>query len=104
MNDFIVKATALALKQVPECNSSWQGDFIRQYEKVDVCVAVATPSGLITPIIPDADLKGLVEISGLVKELAGRAKINKLKPEEYQVNKKLFIFLMFIICRVVLLL
>lgn len=86
VNDFIVKAAALSLKKVPECNSAWYGDFIRQYETVDVCVAVATPSGLITPIVPDADKKGLVSISGRVKELAARAKINKLKPEEYQVK------------------
>ena len=85
VNDFIVKAAALALKKVPECNSAWYGDFVRQYETVDVCVAVATPSGLITPIVSDADKKGLVSISGKVKELAARAKINKLKPEEYQV-------------------
>lgn len=86
VNDFIVKAAALALKKVPECNSAWHGEFIRQYDTVDVCVAVATPSGLITPIVAEADKKGLVSISGKVKELAGRAKINKLKPEEYQVN------------------
>lgn len=86
VNDFIVKAAALALKKVPECNSAWYGDFIRQYETVDVCVAVATPSGLITPIVGDADKRGLVSISGKVKELAARAKINKLKPEEYQVK------------------
>ena len=85
VNDFIVKAAALALKKVPECNSAWYGDFVRQYETVDVCIAVATPSGLITPIVSDADKKGLVSISGKVKELAARAKINKLKPEEYQV-------------------
>ena len=84
VNDFIVKAAALALKKVPECNSAWYGDFIRQYETIDVCVAVATPSGLITPIVTEADKKGLVSISGKVKELAARAKINKLKPDEYQ--------------------
>ena len=84
VNDFIVKAAGLALKKVPECNSAWYGDFIRQYETVDICVAVATPSGLITPIIPAADTKGLVAISGKVRELASRARINKLKPEEYQ--------------------
>ena len=85
VNDFIVKAAALALKRVPECNSAWHGDFIRQYDQVNVCVAVATPAGLITPIITDSNVKGLVEISRNVKELASRAKINKLKPEEYQV-------------------
>lgn len=85
VNDFIVKAAALALKQVPEVNSAWHGDFIRQYDNVDVSIAVATPSGLITPIVKDADLKGLVGISGEIKELAGRAKNNRLKPEEFQV-------------------
>lgn len=87
VNDFIVKAAALALKKVPECNSAWHGNFIRQYDNVDICVAVATPSGLITPIISGADGRGLVGISGKVKELAARAKMNKLLPEEYQVNK-----------------
>jgi pyruvate dehydrogenase E2 component (dihydrolipoamide acetyltransferase) len=89
VNDFIVKAAALALKKVPECNSSWYGEYIRKYETVDLCVAVATPSGLITPIVSDADKKGLILISEKVKELAARAKINKLKPEEYQVSHKL---------------
>lgn len=88
LNDFIVKAAALALKQVPECNSAWHDTFIRQYNTVDICVAVATPAGLITPIINEADKRGLVSISGRVKELATKAKANKLKPEEYQVRPK----------------
>ncbi len=88
LNDFIVKAAALALKKVPECNSAWQDTFIRQYNNVDICVAVATPAGLITPIIREADKRGLISISGRVKELASKAKVNKLKPEEYQVSHK----------------
>jgi pyruvate dehydrogenase E2 component (dihydrolipoamide acetyltransferase) len=104
VNDFIVKAAALALKKVPECNSSWQGEFIRQHENVDICVAVATPAGLITPIIPDSDLKGLVAISGTVKELAQRAKINKLKPHEYQVTLTTIFHIFYICFRAVLLL
>ena len=84
VNDMVVKAAALAAIKVPECNSSWQGDFIRQYKNVDMSVAVQTDVGLITPIIPYANLKGLEEISAEMKDLAGRARENKLKPEEYQ--------------------
>ena len=84
VNDFIVKASALALQDVPEVNSGWHGDFIRQYETQDVCVAVATPNGLITPIIADAGRKGLATISSQAKALAGKARDGKLKPEEYQ--------------------
>lgn len=86
VNDFIVKAAALALNQVPAVNSAWYDDCIREYKCVDVSVAVATPSGLITPIIFDADQKGLVAISNSIKELAARAKEIKLKPEEFQVS------------------
>ncbi len=85
VNDFIVKAAALALKQVPAVNSSWHDEFIREFKRADVSVAVATPAGLITPIIFEADQKGLVVISNSIKELASRAKVNKLKPEEFQV-------------------
>ncbi|GAA5866453.1 hypothetical protein JCM3774_004689 [Rhodotorula dairenensis] len=84
VNDFIVKASALALQDVPEVNSGWHGDFIRQYETQDVCMAVATPNGLITPIIADAGRKGLATISSQAKLLAGKARDGKLKPEEYQ--------------------
>ncbi|KAL3309844.1 hypothetical protein Ciccas_011600 [Cichlidogyrus casuarinus] len=84
LNDFIIKAVSEACLKVPECNSSWMGDSIKQYNVVDVSVAVATPNGLITPIVKDAHLKGLVEISSNVKELASRAKANKLRPEEFQ--------------------
>ncbi|KNC79018.1 hypothetical protein, variant [Sphaeroforma arctica JP610] len=84
VNDFVVKASALACLQVPEVNSSWQGDYIRQYNTVDVSVAVATGSGLITPIVKNCHAKGLKSISGQVKELAGRAREGKLQPHEYQ--------------------
>ncbi|GAA5975145.1 hypothetical protein JCM5350_000157 [Sporobolomyces pararoseus] len=84
VNDFIVKASALALQDVPEANSGWHGDFIRQYSTQDICVAVSTPTGLITPIVADAGRKGLATISAQAKELAGRARDGKLKPEEYQ--------------------
>ena len=57
INDFIIKAASLACMKVPECNSSWQGDFIRQYNVVDMSVAVATPNGLITPIVTDSHSK-----------------------------------------------
>jgi len=84
VNDFVIKAVAQALKQVPEANSSWQGDFIRQYHTSDISVAVATSSGLITPIVQSADSKGLATISNQVKDLATRARDGKLAPQEYQ--------------------
>lgn len=84
VNDFIIKATALASKRVPECNSAWMGDFIREYHTSDVCVAVDTGSGLITPIVAGAESKGLAEISFEVKELAAKAKEGKLQLHEFQ--------------------
>lgn len=84
INDFLIKAIAAAAKKVPAVNSSWQEGAIRQYSSVDVSVAVATPTGLITPIVKTADGKGLETISNSVKDLAKRARDGKLKPEEYQ--------------------
>ncbi|KAJ1649093.1 pyruvate dehydrogenase complex dihydrolipoamide acetyltransferase component (E2) [Dispira simplex] len=84
VNDFVIKASAQALFKVPEVNSAWQGDFIRQYHTADISVATATPNGLITPIIRNAEARGLSTISNTMKELAGRARANALKPEEYQ--------------------
>ena len=84
VNDFIVKASALALKQVPAVNASWTDTAVIQYNTVDISIAVAIEGGLITPIVRNADLKGLAAISAEVKELAGRAKESKLMPEEYQ--------------------
>ncbi len=84
VNDFIVKAAAMALKAYPEANVSWSDGAVLQYEKADVSVAVATPNGLMTPIVKAAENKGLREISAEVKDLAGRAKDGKLKPTEFQ--------------------
>ena len=84
VNDFVIKAAALALKKVPMANVSFAGDKLLKYNTVDVSVAVAIPDGLITPIIRDADKKGLGQISEEMKDLATRAKDGKLKPEEFQ--------------------
>ncbi|XP_023296445.2 dihydrolipoyllysine-residue acetyltransferase component of pyruvate dehydrogenase complex, mitochondrial isoform X3 [Lucilia cuprina] len=84
VNDFIIKATAIACRKVPESNSYWMGNVIRQFDNVDVSVAVSTDKGLITPIVFSADRKGVVEISKNVKELAGKARDNKLQPHEFQ--------------------
>ncbi|RHW69833.1 dihydrolipoamide acetyltransferase E2 subunit [Trypanosoma brucei equiperdum] len=83
LNDYIIKAVARANMLVPEANSSWQGDFIRQYRTVDVSVAVATPTGLITPIIKDAQARGLVDISNEMKVLAKKAREGTLQPHEF---------------------
>lgn len=84
VNDFVIRATALALKKVPAANAAWTDDAILQYENADISVAVATPTGLITPIIKAAETKGLIEISNAMKDLAKRARDGKLKPEEFQ--------------------
>jgi len=74
----------LALKKVPAANASFTDTAIRMYSDIDVSVAVATPAGLITPIVKHADQKGLAAISSEMKVLAGKAKDGKLKPEEFQ--------------------
>ena len=84
VNDFVIRASALALKQVPAANASYDPEGILYYEHADVSVAVATPNGLITPIIKAAEGKGLATISGEMKDLAKRAREGKLTPEEYQ--------------------
>ena len=84
VNDFIVKACAVAMRDVPEVNSSWTEEAIHQHHNVDISVAVATEGGLITPIVQDADSKGLVAISSQIKDLAARAREGKLKPAEFQ--------------------
>lgn len=84
VNDFIIKASALALRDVPAANASWTEDAIHQYKEVDISVAVATPGGLITPIVRNADVKGLATLSDEVKNLAARARDGKLQPHEYQ--------------------
>lgn len=84
VNDFIVKAVGCALADVPEANSAWLGEVIRTYKKADISVAVATPSGLITPILKDVGSKGLATISAETKALAKKARDGKLAPSEYQ--------------------
>ena len=86
VNDFVIRAAALALRKVPAANASWVDGALRQYGSADVSVAVAIEDGLVTPIVRNADGKGLAEISAEVKELAGRARAKPmaLAPEEYQ--------------------
>ncbi len=84
VNDFIIRAIALAMRKVPGVNTSWTEAAIQQYDDIDVSVAVATEDGLITPIIRSADQKGLAKISIEMKDLALRARDNKLMPEEFQ--------------------
>ncbi|GAB2178964.1 pyruvate dehydrogenase complex dihydrolipoamide acetyltransferase [Dongia sp. agr-C8] len=83
VNDFMIKAYAIALRQVPKANASWSDEGIKQYKSSDISVAVAIPNGLVTPIIRNAEAKTLTQISAEMKELAGRAKAGKLKPEDY---------------------
>ncbi|CAH6722357.1 dihydrolipoyllysine-residue acetyltransferase component of pyruvate dehydrogenase complex, mitochondrial [[Candida] jaroonii] len=86
VNDLLIKAISAAALKVPQVNSAWLGDqgVVRQYSNVDVSVAVATPTGLITPIVKNAHAKGLATISKEVKELGKKAKAGKLQPEEFQ--------------------
>ncbi|CAK7356890.1 unnamed protein product [Dovyalis caffra] len=84
VNDLVIKAAALALRKVPQCNSSWTDNYIRQYNNVNINVAVQTDNGLYVPVIRDADKKGLSKISDEVKNLAQKAKENSLKPEDYE--------------------
>ena len=84
VNDFVIRAAALALEQVPGANASFDASGILLYEHADVSVAVTTPGGLITPIVKAAETKGLATISAEMKDLAGRARDGKLKPEEYR--------------------
>lgn len=85
-NDMIVKATAMALRKHPAVNSSWMGDFIRQYQHIHVGVAVAIEDGLIVPVIKFADQKTLSQIAAETKELAGKARNKKLQPAEFSGN------------------
>ncbi len=82
-NDIVIKAVALGLKQHPACNAWWQDDRIRYWNEVHVAMAVAVEDGLITPVIRHADLKSLRQISAESRDMAGRARERKLKPEEY---------------------
>jgi pyruvate dehydrogenase E2 component (dihydrolipoamide acetyltransferase) len=84
VNDLLIKALGVALIQSPKCNVTYTGEKLIKYSRADVSVAVSTPTGLITPIIRDAASKSVSAISAEMKELAGLAKENKLKPEQYQ--------------------
>lgn len=84
VNDFIIKASALAMRDFPAVNSSWSESGIVSYTNVDISVAVSTDGGLITPIVKNADLKSLSAISTEMKNLAKKARDGKLKPEEFQ--------------------
>ena len=84
VNDMLIKALAVALERVPQCNVSFGGDVMRFYKRADISVAVSIPGGLITPIITDAGGKSMSKISTEMAELAAKAKEGKLQPSEYQ--------------------
>jgi pyruvate dehydrogenase E2 component (dihydrolipoamide acetyltransferase) len=84
VNDLVIKALALGLRQVPKCNVSFAGDTLLVYDRADISVAVAAPSGLITPIIVGADGKAVSQIAAEMKALAEKARAGKLQPHEYQ--------------------
>ncbi len=84
VNDFIIKACALALQAVPDANAVWAGDRVLKFEKSDVAVAVAIEGGLFTPVLQDAESKSLSALSAQMKDLAARARDRKLAPHEYQ--------------------
>lgn len=84
VNDFIIKACALALQSVPDCNAVWAGDRVLKLKPSDVAVAVAIEGGLFTPVLRDAETKSLSALSSEMKDLATRAKDRKLAPHEYQ--------------------
>jgi len=84
VNDFVIKAMAIALQRIPDCNVSWTDSGMIKHKHSDIGVAVAMPGGLITPIIRKAETKSLSTISNEMKDFAARARARKLKPEEYQ--------------------
>lgn len=84
VNDFVVRACALALVKVPEANVTWHDTFIRHYQNADIAVAVAVEGGLVTPVVRSAEQKSLLDISAEIRNLAERARSGKLLPEEYQ--------------------
>ena len=83
VNDFIIKASAIALQQVPDANAVWAGDRVLKLKPSDVAVAVAIEGGLFTPVLKDADMKSLSALSAEMKDLAARARDRKLAPDEY---------------------
>lgn len=84
VNDFVIKAMACAMDDVPTANAAWGEDHIKIYDRVDVSVAVAIPDGLVTPVIADARNASIYTISSQMKDLAARARLGKLRPEEFQ--------------------
>ena len=84
VNDFIIRALALALRDVPDANVQWGGDVILRFAHVDLSVAVAVDGGLVTPVIRDAASRGLLDIATTMRDLVERARAGKLMPEEYQ--------------------
>ena len=84
VNDFVIKACALALRDVPNCNAAWANDHILKFSAVDIAVAVAIDGGLITPVLRDSETKTISSLSAEMKDLAGRARDRKLAPHEYQ--------------------
>jgi pyruvate dehydrogenase E2 component (dihydrolipoamide acetyltransferase) len=85
-NDMVVKAVAMALRKHPAVNSSWMGDFIRQYQHIHIGVAVAIEDGLIVPVVRFTDQKSLSQIAAETKELSGKARNKKLQPNEFTGN------------------
>ena len=83
VNDILVKALAASLIEVPKCNVMFTPDQLISFTRADISVAVSTPAGLITPVVTEADTKSLSRIAAEIKDLAARARDNKLKPEEY---------------------
>ena len=84
VNDLVIKVAAIALRRVPKANASWTDEGVKLYKSADISVAVAIEGGLITPVVRQADNKGLETISSEMKELSERAREGKLGPEEYQ--------------------
>ena len=84
VNDLVIRAIAMALVEVPDANVTWDDKAMRKYNHVDIAVAVATPRGLVTPVVRNVEKKTIRQVAAEVKELAGRGREGKLKPEEYQ--------------------
>ena len=83
LTDLVVRAAALALKKVPLANSAWTGEAVRVYDRADIAVAVATPAGLVTPVVRDAGAKGVPVLAAELRDLAARARAGRLQPSEY---------------------
>ena len=84
VNDVVVRAAALALREVPLANSAWTGEAVRVYDRVDLAVAVSTPAGLVTPVVREADTRTLAEIAAELRRLAAAARAGRLQPADYQ--------------------